>query len=191
MTASSPAVTKGVISGVYDPAAPGRIRWDKSAEVENPAGERGMGFCDCNGILYCATSRHIYQRTDGAAPAWKEVYFCEKEISPVGIRGLTAVPKPGGKGEVLWFVALRKVRRLDPAAGFKETIELDMPAFLTEKLGLPVTGVLSAYNDLMPYVMPGTGERLWLFGFECSHPAAVLNSHPEHQSARADEGKRP
>ena len=72
----------GVISGVYDPAAPGRIRWDKSAEVEAPAGERVMGFCDCNGILYCATSRHIYQRTDGAAPAWKDVYFCEKEIPP-------------------------------------------------------------------------------------------------------------
>ena len=72
----------GVVSGVYDPAAPGRIRWDKSAEVEAPAGERVMGFCDCNGILYCATSRHIYQRTDGAAPAWKDVYFCEKEIPP-------------------------------------------------------------------------------------------------------------
>ncbi len=88
------------------------------------------------------------------------------------------MPNPGGNGEVLWFVALRKVRRLDPAAGFKETIEVDMPVFLTEKLGLPVVGVLSAYNDLMPYVMPGTGETLWLFGFECSHPPAVLNSHP-------------
>ena len=182
---------KGVISGVYDAAAPGRIRWDKSAEMENPAGERGMGFCNCNGILYYANSRHIYQRTDGTAPAWKELYFCEKEISPVGIRGLTAVPTPGGKGEVLWFVALRKVRRLDPAAAFKETIEVDMPVFLTEKLGLPVRGVLAAYNDLLPYVMPGTGERLWLFGFECAHPQAILNSHPQHQSARADEGQPP
>ena len=168
----------GVVSGVYDPAAPGRIRWDKSAEVQAPAGERVMGFCDCNGILYAATSRHIYQRTDGATPKWKDVYFCKEEVPPVGIRGLTAVPKPGGTGEVLWFVAFRKVRRLDPAAGFKETIELDMPEFLTEKLGLKVTGALSAYNDLMPYVIPGTSETLWLFGFECSHPAAVINSHP-------------
>ena len=141
----------GVMSGVYDPAAPGRIRWDKKAEVEAPAGERVMGFCDCNGIFYCATTRHIYRRTDGAAPAWKDVYFCEKEIPPCGIRGLTAVPNPGGKGEVLWFVALRKVRRLDPAAGFKETIELDMPEFLTEKLGLKVSFALSAYNELLPY----------------------------------------
>ncbi|HPA17769.1 MAG TPA: hypothetical protein PLU30_08470 [Verrucomicrobiae bacterium] len=168
----------GVISGVYDPAAPGRIRWDKTPEFPTPEGERVMGFCDCNGILYCATTRHIFQRTDGVAPAWKKVYFCEKEIPPVGIRGLTSVPRPGGKGEVLWFVALRKVRRLDPGDGFKETIELDMPVFLTEKLGLPVTGALSAYNELMPYVMPGSGERLWLFGFQCSHPAAVINSHP-------------
>ncbi len=168
----------GMISGVYDPAAPGRIRWDKTPEFPTPVGERVMGFCDCNGILYCATTRHIYQRTDGVAPAWKDVYFCEKEIPPVGIRGLTAVPKPGGKGEVLWFVALRKVRRLDPAAGFKETIELDMPEFLTEKLGLPVVGALSAYNELKPYVMPGTGETIWLFGFESSHPATVINSHP-------------
>jgi len=171
-------INRGVVSGVYDPAAPGRIRWEKTEELANPTGERGMGFTVCNGILYCATSRHIYQRTDGATPTWKELYFCEKEISPVGIRGLTAVPNPGGQGEVLWFVALRKTRRLDPTAGFKETIEQDMPVFLTEKLGLRVTGVLAAYNDLLPYVMPGTGEKVWLFGFESAHPPAVLNSHP-------------
>ena len=187
----------GAISGVYDPAAPGRIRWDKTAEfvaptapgrirADNaelaPRGERVMGFCDCNGILYAATSRHIYQRTDGATPAWKDVYFCEKEITPVGIRGLTAVPKPGGKGEDLWFVAVRKVRRLDPAAGFKETIELDLPAFLTEKLGLQVTYVLAAYNDLIPYNVPGSGEKYWMFGFECTYADAVIKSHPEFKT---------
>ena len=68
---------------------------------------------------------------------------------------------------MLWFVASRKVRRLDPAAAFKETIELDMPAFLTEKLGVTVTFALSAYNELMPYVMPGTGEKLGIFGAGC------------------------
>jgi hypothetical protein len=174
----------GVIGGVYDPAAPGRIRWDKSAEVEAPAGERVMGFCDCNGILYCATTRHIFRRTDGPAPTWKDVYYCEKESPPVGIRGLTAVPKPGGKSEVLWFVALRKVRRLDPAADFKETIELNMPEFLTEKLDMKVTGALSAYNELMSCVLPGTGEVVGLFGFECSHPAAVFNAHPNLTARR-------
>jgi hypothetical protein len=169
----------GVVSGVYDAAAPGRIRWDKSAEVDAPAGERVMGFCDCNGILYAATSRHIYQRTDGAAPAWKDIYFCPKEIPASGLRGLSAVPKPGGSGEVLWFTALGNVRRVDPADGFKETIELDLRAFLTEKLGLKVGYTLSAYNDLLPCTVPGSGEKLWLFGFECVHPAAVFEAHPE------------
>ncbi|MEI7731971.1 MAG: hypothetical protein WCO56_20525 [Verrucomicrobiota bacterium] len=168
----------GMIGGVYDPAAPGRIRWEKQAEFQTPEGERVMGFCRCNGVFYCATSRHIYQRTDGTSPSWKEVYFCPKETSPCGIRGLSAVPKPGGGGEVLWCAALSKARRLDPADGFNETIELDIPVFLTEKLGVKVTFALSAYNELMPYVVPGTGEIQWLFGFECCHPAAGVNSHP-------------
>jgi hypothetical protein len=167
----------GTLGGVYDPAAPGRIRWDTSAEVQTPAGERVMGFADCNGILYCATTHHVYQRTDGAAPAWKQVYFSE-QIGTAVIRGLTAVPKPDGKGEVLWFVASGKVHRLDPTAGFQETVELDLTGFLTEKLGLPVVSVLAAYNDLMPYAMPGTGETLGLFGFQSRHLAADFNSHP-------------
>ena len=102
----------------------------------------------------------------------------KSSLPPVGIRGLTAVPKPGGTGEVLWFAALSKARRLDPADGFKETIELGIPMFLRGKLGVKVTLALSAYNELMPYKVPGTGETLWMFGLECSHPAAVVNSHP-------------
>ena len=137
-----------------------------------------MAFCNCNGTFYCATSRHIFRRTDGAAPAWKEVYFCEQERSPTGIRGLTAVPNPNGGGEVLWFAALSKARRLDPADGYKEVIELDIPSFLTRELGVKVAFALSAYNELMPYTMPGAGEVLWVFGFECSHPAAVVNADP-------------
>ena len=171
----------GVVGGVYDPAAPGRIRWEKSGEVQTPAGDRVMGFCECKGILYCATSHHLYQRTDGTAPAWKQIYISEQTGTGV-IRGLTAVPKPGGTGEVLWFVTSGKVRRLDPAADFKETTELDELAFLTEKLGVKVNSVLAAYNELMPYVVPGTGEALWLFGFQCAVPAAALDSDPSSKA---------
>jgi len=168
----------GVIGGVHDPTAPGRIRWEGSPEFRAPIGERVMGFCDCNGIFYCATSRHIFRRTDGAAPAWKEIYFCEKETSPCGIRGLSAVPNPSGTGEALLFAALSKVRRLDPADGFKETVELDIPAFLTQKLGVRVSFALSAYNEFMRYTMPGTGEAVWLFGFESTYPPAVFRAKP-------------
>lgn len=166
----------GVIGGVYDPTVPGRIRWENAPEFQTPAGERVMGFCNCNGIFYCATSRHIFRRTDGSTPSWKEVYFCAKEISPCGIRGLSGVPNPSSTGEVLLFVALSKVRRLDPVDGFKETVELDIPAFLTRQLGVKVSFALSAYNEFMPYTMLATGEVLWLFGFESCYPPAVVTA---------------
>ena len=169
----------GMIGGVYDPTAPGRIRWEKTPEFQTPEGERVMGFCDCNRTFYCATSRHIYQRTDGATPAWKEVYFCEKETSPSGIRGLSAVPNPSGTGAVLLFAALSKIHRLDPADGFKEIIELGMPTFLTRKLGVKVSYALPAYNEFMPYTLPGSGEVVWLFGFELGYPRAVMEAQPQ------------
>ena len=169
----------GVISGVYDAAAPGRIRWGNAPEFRVPAGERVMAFCNCGGAFYCATSRHIFRRTDGTTPSWKEIYFCEKETSPSGIRGLSAVPNPSGTGEVLLFAALSKIHRLDPADGFKETIELGMPTFLTRKLGVKVSYALPAYNEFMPYTMPGTGELVWLFGFELGYPRAVMETKPQ------------
>ncbi len=171
----------GVRSGVYDPSAPGRIRWEDTPEFQVPEGERVMAFSSCNGKFYCASSRHIYERTDGAAAVWKEIYYCPKETSPSGIRGLSAVPNPAGAGEVLIFAALSKVHRLDPADGFKETVELDTPDFLTRQLGVKVTYVLAAYNEFLPCTT-ASGETVWLFGFECAHPAAVINSHPRIQA---------
>ena len=116
----------GVLGGVYDPASAGRIRWEAAPELQTPPDERVMGFCDCGGVFYCATSRHIFKRTDGKAPSWKEIYFCERETKPCGIRGLSAVPNPAGGGEVLIFAALSKVHRLDPD-GNKETVESASP----------------------------------------------------------------
>jgi hypothetical protein len=168
----------GVIGGVYDPAAAGRIRWEPSPEMQTPPGERVMGFSDCGGTFYCATSRHIFRRADGRAPSWKEIYFCEKETSPCGIRGLSAVPNPAGSGEVLLFAALSKVHRLDPD-GNKETVELGIPMFLTRKLGASFTFALSAYNEFMPYTIPGTSEKVWLFGFESTYLPSVVEANQQ------------
>jgi hypothetical protein len=170
--------TLGTLTGVYDPRAPGRIRWEKSPEFEVPRGERVMGFCDCNGVFYCATTCNIFRRTDGATPSRKQVYYRPEEKAPVGIRGLTAVPNPTGAGEVLLFAALSKVRRIDPSENFKETIELGMPSFLTGLLGIKVSFALAAYNEFMPFTIPGSGETVWLFGFESSYPAAVIETNP-------------
>ena len=168
----------GVIGGVYDPAAAGRIRWEAAPELQTPPDERVMGFCDCGGTFYCATSRHIFRRADGKAPSWKEVYFCERETSPCGIRGLSAVPNPAGGGEVLLFAALSKVHRLDPD-GNKETVELGIPMFLTRKLGVGFNFALSAYNEFMPYTIPGTSEKVWLFGFESTYLPSVVEANQQ------------
>jgi hypothetical protein len=71
-------------------------------------------------------------------------YSRPEEIAPVGIRGLTAVPAPAGRGEVLLFAALSKIRRLDPSANFQESIELDMRRFLAGMLGMRVPFVPAA-----------------------------------------------
>jgi poly(A) polymerase len=77
----------GIFSGVYDSRAAGRIRWEQTAELDVPAGERAMGFCNCNGVFFCATTCNIFMRTDGHSPSWKKVYSRPEEIAPVGIRG--------------------------------------------------------------------------------------------------------
>jgi poly(A) polymerase len=169
----------GVIPGVYDPTRRGRVRWGDESEVKVPAGERVMGFAEANGKVYCATSRHIYLRHDGAAPRWEEVYFNRKETSPVGIRGLTGVPNPSGRGEVLIFVALSSVRTLDPSNGYADSLELDIPKFVSKQLGVPVTWVLAAYNRFTPYRAPGSDSTVWLFGFESIYPKRFFESTPK------------
>jgi hypothetical protein len=168
----------GIFSGVYDSRAAGHIRWEQTAELAVPSGERVMGFCNCNGVLFCATTCNIFMRSDGHSPSWKRVYSRPEEIAPVGIRGLTAVPNPSGRGEVLLFAALSKIRRLDPSADFQESIELDMRTFLAGILGIRVSFVLAAYNDFVPYLLPGSKETVWLVGFECTFPPAVIESSP-------------
>jgi len=88
------------------------------------------------------------------------------------------------------FAALSKVRRLDPVDGCKETLELDLPQFLTQLWGIKVSFVLSAYNEFLPYKLPGTGETVWLFGFESSYPPAVVNTKPANLRLFVREGHR-
>ena len=38
--------------------------------------------------------------------------------------------------------------------------------------------MLAAYNDFVPYLVPGSKETVWLVGFECSFPPAVIESSP-------------
>jgi hypothetical protein len=169
--------TLGNIRGVFDPHASGQIRWDAVPEMSVPASERVMGYCDCHGACYCATTRRIFRRTDGPSPSWQQIYYCPEEKNAVGIRGLTAVPNPSGKGEALLFMALRKVRRLD-VNGYKETIEVDMPELVTRLWGVKVVAGMGAYNEFLPYTLPDTGQTVWLFGFESAFSPVLAKSLP-------------
>ena len=166
----------GTFSGVYDPALPGKIDWEKAPELPTPESERVMGMTECNGALYCATTRYIYGRTDAPSPSWREVFHFPQTFSAIGIRGLTAVPNPTGQGEALLFAVGNKVRRLDPSRNYEETVELDEAAFLSEKWGLHVDYVLSAYSEFRPCLDQLSGETVWFHGFQAKYHRSVFET---------------
>ena len=53
-----------------------------------------------------------------------------------------------------------------------------MRTFLAGILGMRVPFVLAAYNDFVPYLVPGSKETVWLVGFECTFPRTAIESSP-------------
>ncbi len=162
----------GVFSGVYDPAAPGRVRWDREPELADYK-FRAMGFAEHGGNLYVAIKPNLYRRVDGEHPRWEQVYTIPgafmKESS--GLRGLTTIDHPGGRGQAL-LAALEgrpaRIVRIDPADGFKETVELDLIEFLARAWGRRPTWVIAAYNDIPTVIDPATGKKVQLIGLSAS-----------------------
>jgi poly(A) polymerase len=127
---------RGVFSGTYDPAVPGRIRWGAAPELDlsgvSAAGLSGRdghlrvsSFAECNGRLYAAIGQQIYERTDGAEPHWRLVYANRYPgRSETGLRGLTAITNPSGQGQAL-FAAVEgsaaRLVRVDPRNGSEDT----------------------------------------------------------------------
>ncbi|MBI3504094.1 MAG: hypothetical protein HY059_04580 [Proteobacteria bacterium] len=183
------SATLGIVRGVYDPRVRGRIGWQSpehslSEGVDWQASERAMGFADCNGVLYAATTTKIIRRTDGPSPTWTVVKEYPNEISASGVRGLSAVPNPTGPGEVLLFNARgsdyqTRVYRIDPGADDAETVELNINADMARRLQTPVPYILSAYNDYLPFRNPDSGENVWIIGFEMQYTEAAARQRPD------------
>ena len=102
----------GVISGVYDPRLPSRIRWDEKVEFPRN-GElevRALGMAAANGELFFSAGRSLFQRHDGAEPAYSEIlklsdpHDAKLNVEMGGIRGLSAIDTPGGDGQSLIFM---------------------------------------------------------------------------------------
>ena len=158
----------GIFSGVYDAGLPGKIRWDRKAEL-GPVSIRPMAFAVANGTLYASAGVSVYRRTDGTAPAWEKVY---SDSTPEhwelgGIRGLTAVPSPGGPGESILFSHTDRIIRVDPNDDHKSTVELRIRPLLAKSWGTEVPGsVIAAYSDMMPLKDPTTGRTVHIMGVQ-------------------------
>jgi acetyl esterase/lipase len=159
-----------VFAGVYDPQAPGRIRWNPAPEYANPdfdgsAFRRCQGFCVANGKAYASISPSLVERKDGPKPAWHEVFRWKPtgDRAGQGLRGITAVPDPkGGRHEIILGSREQEGRilRIDPLDNYRVDLELQSDAFLKERLGGFRGGKLVAYNRFEPGKDPRTGQPI-------------------------------
>lgn len=181
---------QGIFSGVYDPAVPGKIRWEPKSE-SGPVKTRPLAIIEANGSLLFSAGTQIYSRNDGAAPSYTLVLdvnaLAREDVSAAvaadarlstsgGIRGLSAVPNPNGQGESLLFMwapggrSRGAMNRLDPdgKGGYTRTEEIRLADVFSKYLGgTAVTSVLGAYNNVYPVIDPATGQTVHLVGCEC------------------------
>jgi hypothetical protein len=158
----------GIYSGVFDPQEPGRIRWDRAAEL-GPVTIRPMAFAEANGRLYASAGVSVYRRDDGPSPAWEKVYSdtTREHWELGGIRGLTAVAAPSGDGDSILFSHTDRIIRIDPNRGHKATVELRIRTLLQKSWGTRVRGsIIAAYSDMLPLTDPQTGRTVHVMGVE-------------------------
>ncbi len=97
--------------------------------------------------LYVAVGQQIYERTDGKAVRWRVVYTNRYPgHSETGLRGLTAIPAPSGKGEVLLAAVegnAARIVRIDPRGG-GEVTEVNLSDFLRRHWGIPAIYIIAA-----------------------------------------------
>lgn len=171
----------GIFSGVFDEAAKGKVQWSAQSE-SGPVETRPLAIIEVNGDLLFSAGRKIYRRVDGKGPSYEIIHdtsdlYADVALQPTGgIRGLTPLPNPKGKGESLIFAMWEgnrsrgEVFRLDPEADgtFTRTREVAVADLMSEYLaGNPVFMVGAAYNYFFPVTDPATGKTVHLFGFEC------------------------
>jgi len=170
----------GIISGVYDPGIPGKIRWDRNLEypflTDGSFRIRPLGIIQANSSLFFSEGDSIYQRIDGERPRYRELFelFEDTDTDVGGIRGLTSVANPNGKGDSLLFIwapgagSASEVKRLDPDGKGSYTLhdEVRIIDLMKDYLDVEVTYTLGAHNMLYPFTDPATGETVHIIGFQ-------------------------
>lgn len=168
----------GIISGVYDPSQPTKIRWDKKVEfpVSGNFTTRPLGMVIANGSLLFSVGGVIYKRIDGPNPAYTEVLNLGDGVNTDvgGIRGLTTIANPNGPGESILFLwapngrSIGHIKRLDPdgSGGYTVHDEANMRDLMSAKLGVKVAYTLGGHNNMYPLVHPDTGQTVHIIGFQ-------------------------
>jgi len=168
-------LVRGIYCGVYDPSAPGRIRWNQTPE---PFGfqSRVMSMVDCGGTLFAAAKPSILRRND-QTKSWEAIYShpltneYDRSKYTSGFRGLTCISGPDGKTNLLsGFEGTNgDILRIDLQTG-EAAVELDSRQFLTKQWGSPPAkrDIIAGYNDI-PSVNSSPGE-IRLFGLLVRSP---------------------
>ena len=170
----------GIISGVYDPSVPGRIRWNRNLEYPFlNAGSfktRPLGMTQANDSLFFSEGDSIYRRIDGIRPTYTEILdlYADTDTDVGGIRGLTSVANPTGPGESLLFLwapgerSKGQIKRLDPdgKGGFTIHNEAQIADLMGKALDVEIAYTLGAHNMMYPVSDPVTGKTVHLIGFQ-------------------------
>jgi hypothetical protein len=169
----------GIFSGVFDPAAPGKVKWSGASET-GPVETRPLAIAEANGDLVFSSGRKIYRRSDGDKPSYQviadlsDIYPNEIASPTGGARGLTAIANPAGKGQSLLFAMWTAtgrgpVFRLDPQpdGSYRRTREVVLADLVRQYLpGVTVRGIGPAYNEFHAVTDPVTGKTLYLVSLE-------------------------
>ena len=170
----------GVVSGVYDPNIPGKIRWETVLEYPFPdvgsVSTRPLGIVQANNSLLFSVDDAILRRNDGIRPSYTVIIRLADDVDTDvgGIRGLTAIKNPNGPGQSILFLwapggrSTSQVKRLDPdgRGGYSLHDEENMMELMEKHLGRDITYTLGAHNMMYPIHDPQSGELVHLIGFQ-------------------------
>jgi hypothetical protein len=170
----------GIVSGVYDPSLPGKIRWSRHLEYpfpeEGSLHTRPLGMVQANGSLLFSEGGAIYRRRDGVLPSYEKIIDLNEDTDTDvgGIRGLSVIEDEGGHGQSLIFLwapgnrSKSQVKRLDPdgKGGYELHDEAEIMELMSNRLGVEVSYTLGGHNMAYPVTDPESGKTLHLIGFQ-------------------------
>jgi len=163
--------TQTVYSGVYDPSAPGWIKWNPVPELITNT-SRVMSMCDCDGQLFAGAKPSILGQNDQTQSFTSIYSYATHPFDTTryasGFRGLTPITRANGTKFILsGFEGVKgDIQEIDPATGTAIT-ELQARQFLTRLWrGAPIgSDIVVGYNNI-PLVAP----EIRLFGLLTHSP---------------------